>query len=94
MLVLVAGTALSQPPAPLLTFGRGEIVSAAWAPDGQSVWIGTTAGTWQLDANLQEIAAHPHITYAALSPDGTKLAGAALGGEVGVGIWFQAMQSG
>lgn len=40
-------------PEPILTLGRGEIVSAAWAPDGQSVWISTTAGTWQLDTSLR-----------------------------------------
>ncbi|KXK49614.1 MAG: hypothetical protein WA009_13305 [Phototrophicaceae bacterium] len=33
-LLFLTGGALAQPPDPLLTFGRGEIVSAAWAPDG------------------------------------------------------------
>src|SRR5688500_3670903 len=77
MLVLLSANLHAQPapPEPVLTLGRGEILSAAWAPDGQSIWIGTTAGTWQLDTDLREIAAYPHITYAALSPDGTKLAG-------------------
>lgn len=70
MLFLLSAGARAQSaiPEPVLTLGRGEIVSAAWSPDGENVWIGTTAGTWQLDAHLQEIAAYPHITYAALSP--------------------------
>lgn len=77
MLFLLSTFTRAQPaaPEPILTLGRGEIVSAAWSPDGQSIWISTTAGTWQLDTNLREIAAYPHITYASLSPDGTKLAG-------------------
>lgn len=84
MLFLLSANLHAQPavPEPILTLGRGEIVGAAWAPDGQSIWIGTTAGTWQLDTALREIAAYPHITYAALSPDETKLAGISVDGFV------------
>ncbi|MBK8135792.1 MAG: hypothetical protein IPK52_08135 [Chloroflexi bacterium] len=86
MLFLLSAGARAQSaiPEPVLTLGRGEIVSAAWSPDGESVWISTTAGTWQLDAHLQEIAAYPHITYAALSPDGAHLAGTSPDGYVAV----------
>ena len=86
MLVLLSAGTHAQPavPEPILTLGRGEIVSAAWAPDGQSIWISTTAGTWQLDTSLREIAAYPRITHAALSPDGTYLAGISSDGFVGL----------
>lgn len=66
----------TDPNATLLAeFGRGEVKSVGWSPDGESVWVGTSAGTWELDAELNERRAFPDIRYGALSPDGTWLAG-------------------
>jgi WD40 repeat protein len=66
----------TDPNATLLAeFGRGEVKSVGWSPDGESVWVGTSAGTWELDADLNERRAFPDIRYGALSPDGTWLAG-------------------
>lgn len=83
-LVIIGGAGAQDAPELLFTLGRGDIVSTAWSPDGESVWIGTTAGMWQLDANLQDIAAYPHITYGALSPDGRHIAGTSRDGYVAV----------
>lgn len=62
-------------PVLIAQYGRGEVKSVTWSPDGQSVWVGTTEGTWQLDSALNEIRAFPDIRYGALSPDGKWLAG-------------------
>lgn len=74
----LSGVGVAQmPTAPTLIaqYGRGVVKNVQWAADGQSVWVGTSEGTWQLDADLNEIHTLPGLQYGTLSPDGQWLAG-------------------
>lgn len=74
----LSGVGVAQmPTAPTLIaqYGRGVVKNVQWAADGQSVWVGTSEGTWQLDADLNEIRTLPGLQYGTLSPDGQWLAG-------------------
>ena len=72
----------------LARWGKGEITTAAWSPDGQFLAVGTTAGVylqrWDPWKEVRYLEARSRVWGIAFSPDGQTLAAALFDGSVAV----------